>query len=68
MEKKQEIIGEKEINIPTLTGKRKHLFDNMRILYPKGKKEAQMDLCQELHESRIDHYLENIFSLKIKNK
>ena len=49
MEKKQEIIREKEINIPTLTGKRKQLFDNMRILYPKGKKEAQIDLCQELH-------------------
>ena len=68
MEKKQEIIREKEINIPTLTGKRKQLFDNMRILYPKGKKEAQIDLCQELHESRIDYYLKNIFSLKIKNK
>jgi len=64
MEKKQEISEGKKIDIPTLDGKRKQLFDNMRILYPKGKKEAQMDLCYELHDSRIDYYLENIFKLK----
>ena len=57
MEKNKEIVEEKESNISILTGKRKELFDNMRILYPKGKKDAQIELCLELHESRIDYYL-----------
>jgi hypothetical protein len=64
--KKEEIIRGDMNNISTLTGKRKDLFENMRKLYPKGKKEAQISMCIELEDKRVDYYLNNIFNLKNK--
>ena len=34
----------------------------MRGHYPKGNPDAQTKFCTELHEDRIDHYINNIFS------
>lgn len=66
--KKEEIIGGDIDNISTLTGKRKELFENMRKLYPKGKKESQLSMCIELEDKRVDYYLNKIFNLNLKNK
>lgn len=66
--KKGEIVREDVDNISTLTGKRKDLFENMRKLYPKGKKESQLSMCIELEDKRVDYYLNNIFNLNLKNK
>jgi hypothetical protein len=64
--KRKEIIRKNENVIATLAGKRKELFENMRKLYPKGKKEAQISMCEELEDKRVDYYLNNIFNLKNK--
>jgi len=66
--KKEEIIGGDIDNISTLAGKRKELFENMRKLYPKGKKESQLSMCIELEDKRVDYYLNKIFNLNLKNK
>ena len=60
--KKIEIVGEYEEDISTLTGKRKILFNNMRKLHPKGNEKAQMGLCLDLDESRVDYYIKFIFN------
>lgn len=64
--KKIEIIGEYEEDISTLTGKRKILFNNMRKLHPKGNEKAQMGLCLDLDDSRVDHYINCIFNVNEK--
>ena len=61
MKIKSEIFKEIVDKNSTLTGRRKILFDNMRKLYPKGKKEAQEKLCLELSEDRVEHYIKNVF-------
>ncbi len=66
--KKREIIREDVDNISTLKGKRKEIFENMRKLYPKGKKESQLSMCIELEDKKVDYYLNNIFNLNLKNK
>jgi hypothetical protein len=60
--KKSIIIEEYSEDISTLTGKRKILFDNMKKLHPKGNKKAQMGLCLDLDESRVDYYIKFIFN------
>ena len=60
--KKSIIIEEYSEDISTLTGKRKILFDNMKKLHPKGNKKAQMSLCLNLDESRVDYYIKFIFN------
>lgn len=62
--KKLEIVEGITKDIPTLTGNRKILFENMRKLYPKGKIEAQIDLCNEIHDSRVDYYINTVFVIK----
>ena len=62
--KKIEIIRNYTQDIPTLTGKRKKLFENMRKLYPKGNETLQMDLCLDLDDSRLDYYINSIFNTK----
>jgi len=64
MKIKSEIFEEILDKNPTLTGRRKILFDTMRKLYPKGKKEAQLKLCLELSEDRVEYYIKNIFIKK----
>lgn len=64
--KNQRIIEEYVNDIPILTGKRKKLYDNMRKLYPKGNEKAQIGLCSDLDESRLDHYINCIFNIKEK--
>ena len=61
-EKKSIIIEGYNEDISTLTGKRKILFNNMRKLHPKGNKKAQMGLCLDLDESRVDYYIKFIFN------
>jgi hypothetical protein len=61
-EKKSIIIEGYNEDISTLTGKRKILFNNMRKLHPKGNKKAQMGLCLDLEESRVDYYIKFIFN------
>jgi len=61
MEIKHEIIKEIPNNFSRLAGKRKILFNKMRELYPKGKKESQIKLCLKISEDRIDYYINNIF-------
>ena len=63
-EKKSIIIEGYNEDISTLTGKRKILFNNMRKLHPKGNKKAQMGLCLDLEESRVDYYIKFIFNTK----
>jgi len=66
--KKIEIIRECPEDISTLTGKRKQLFENMRKLYPKGNRSAQIGLCIDLDDSRLDYYINSIFNTKEKRK
>lgn len=66
--KKTEILREYQEDITILTGKRKILFENMRRLYPKGNERAQIGLCVDLDESRLDHYINCIFNSNIEIK
>ena len=61
MKIKSEIIEEIVDKSSTLTGRRKILFNNMRKLYPKVKKESREKLCLELSEDRVEHYIKNVF-------
>lgn len=64
MKIKSEIFEEILDKNSTLTGRRKILFDTMRKLYSKGKKEAQVKLCLELSDDRVEYYIKNIFIKK----
>lgn len=66
--KKIEIIEGYTEDIPTLTGKRKKLFENMRKLYPKGNEFAQRGLCIDLDDSRLDYYINSIFNTEEKRR
>lgn len=59
---KTKIIEESEENILKLTGKRKILFETIRKLYPKGNIKAQYEMCEELHDERIEHYINSVFN------
>lgn len=64
--KKIEICRKYTEDFTTLTGKRKILFYNMRKLHPKGNKNAQMGLCLDIDETRVDYYIESVFNLNSK--
>lgn len=53
-------------DISKLDDRRKKLFKNIRILHPKGNEKAQLQLCIDLNDSRIEYYINNIF--KTDNK
>jgi hypothetical protein len=60
--KKTKIIEDPKEKDFKLTGRRKVLFETMRKLYPKGNPEMQFKMCDELHDGRIEHYINSIFN------
>jgi hypothetical protein len=64
MKIKSEIFEEILDKNPTLTGRRKILFDTMRKLYPNGKKESQVKFCLELSVDRVEYYIKKVFIKK----
>lgn len=50
-----------EQHIP-LHGDREVLFERMRDMYPNGDEWMQRKFCLEVDESRIDHYINRVFT------
>jgi hypothetical protein len=61
---KTKIIEDPNEKILKLTGRRKILFETMRRLHPKGSAKAQSQMCEELHDERIEHYINHVFNKK----
>ena len=61
MEKTKIIVASEEKYF-NLTDRRKVLFETMRRLHPKGNPKAQSKMCEELHNERIEHYINHIFN------
>lgn len=59
---KTKIIEEHIEKILKLTGRRKILFETMRKLHPKGNPKAQFEMCEELHDERIEYYINSVFN------
>jgi hypothetical protein len=60
--KKTKIIVDSEEKDIKLVGRRKVLFETMRRLHPKGNPEMQSKMCGELHDERIEYYINSVFT------
>jgi hypothetical protein len=61
MEKTKIIIASKQKDF-NLTDRRKVLFETIRRLHPKGNPKAQSKMCEELHDERIEYYINSVFN------